>query len=201
MWIQCNVILNSNFTNCVKVLIATHFNSAGGLIGQQMRHMWHEQNILKQTSQWQQVLTETWNWHNMDTAANNDALYIASSVTLLSSPLLSLLWSLCPTWGDNKKQDRSGHLTLETEAWPGASPHPRPWGASANQRPGWHQVTNQRASPAHVSVVWRCLTWDVSMCKTRTQRDSGFRSSMPCNCGECTEKFRWPRFDIRRFFL
>lgn len=120
MWIQCHI----------EIKIQIVYKSVSGDTFQfgrrtdwatQMRHMWqHELNILKQTSHWQQVLTETWNWHNMDSAANNDALYIASSVTPLSwSPLCSLLMSpglaLARTWGDNK--NREPHLTLETEAW------------------------------------------------------------------------------------
>ena len=169
-WIQILQIVVLKF-------LVTHFNSAGGLIGQQMRHMWHEQNILKQTSQWQQVLTETWNWHNMDTAANNDALYIASSVTLLSSPLSILLCSLCPTWGDNKKQDRSGHLTLETESWPGASPHPRPGGHQPIRvQDGIKWPIRGRAQ--HMSQSSEGVSLEMSQCAKlgQRERDSGFRS-------------------------
>ena len=90
---------NQNFKLCIKVWVVTHFNSAGGLIG---RHKWdtcvtRAEYSKTNESHWQQVLTETWNWHNMEWAANNDALYIASSVTLLSlSGLHSALCSLCP---------------------------------------------------------------------------------------------------------
>ena len=180
---------NQNSKLCIKVWVVTHFNSAG-LIGQ---HKWDTCDMwaeYSKTNDWQQVLTETWNWHKMDWAANNDALYIASSVTLLSL-VSSALRSLCPLAPHEaiiRREPGAGtwHLRQRLGAW---SVSPAHLVSSANQRPGWHQVTNQRASPAHVSVVWRCLTIEMSQCAKlgHRERDSGLQFHVTA-ASECTER-------------
>lgn len=135
MWIQCHI----------EIKIQIVYKSVSGDTFQfgrrtdwatQMRHMWqHELNILKQTSHWQQVLTETWNWHNMDSAANNDALYIASSVTPLSlvSTLLSadVPWPGPGPWPAHEAIIRTGSRTwhLRQKLGAGSVSSPPPPGA------------------------------------------------------------------------
>ena len=126
---EYNVILNSNFTNCVKVLSDTfQFGRRTDWATNETHVTWSEYSETNES--WQKPETGT-TWTQQPIM-----MHFILPPPSLSSPFSIFLCSLCPTWGDNNKEDRSGHLTLETEAWPGASPHPRPWEASANQRPG-----------------------------------------------------------------
>ena len=93
-----------------------------------------------------------------------------------SSPLSIFFSPHYRTWGDNKKLEgnrvRSGSTWYLRQAWclPWALPHPGPSYHQPIRYQCCDQLANERTSWAHVSVVWRCLTRDVSMCKTRTQR-------------------------------